>query len=31
MRNTHCRSWNMARNIEKRVKIDTHNVGTGLW
>ena len=31
MRNIHCRSWNMARNTQKREKWDIHTVGPGLW
>ena len=30
MRNSHGRTWNMARNIEKRAKRETHTVGPGL-
>ena len=31
MRNVHCRTWNMARNIEKRKKLETHIIGHGIW
>jgi hypothetical protein len=30
MRNTHCRTWDMARNIEKRAKFETDTVGPGI-
>ena len=31
MRNTHCRTWNMARNSEKREEGEIHTVEPGLW
>jgi hypothetical protein len=31
MKNTHCRTWKMARNSEKREKGEMHTVGTGIW
>ena len=31
MRNTHCRKCNMARDIEKREKLEMHTVGAGVW
>jgi hypothetical protein len=31
MRNTHCRTWNMVRNTEKREKWEMHTVGPGVW
>jgi hypothetical protein len=26
-----CRTWNKARNTEKREKLEKHIVGPGLW
>ena len=31
MRNTHCRTWNMARNSQKREEGEIHTVEPGLW
>ena len=31
MRNTHCKTWNMAKNTEKHVKCEMHTVGHGIW
>ena len=31
MRHTHCRTWNMVRNSEKREKCEIYTVGPGLW
>ena len=31
MKNTRCRTWNMARNTERRDKCESHNVGPELW
>jgi hypothetical protein len=31
MRNTHCRTWKMARNSEKREKAEIQTVGHGIW
>ena len=31
MTNSHGRTWNMARNTEKRAKWETHSVGSGIW
>ena len=31
MRNKHCLTWNMARNTQKRGKLEMNIVGPGLW
>ena len=31
MRHTHCRSWNLAINSDKREKSETHIVRPGIW
>ena len=31
MRLKHCRAWNMARNMEKRGKLEMHSLGPGVW
>ena len=31
MRNTHCRTWNMARNTEKLEKREIQTLGSGVW
>ena len=31
MRNSHCRTWNMARNRENREEGEIHTVEPGLW
>ena len=31
MRNAHCRTWNMARNLKNVKKRDTHTGGPGIW
>ena len=31
MRHNYCLTWNMARNSEKREKLEIHTVGTGIW
>ena len=31
MRQKHCLNWNMARNTQKRTKLEIHNVRPGLW
>ena len=31
MREKHCRTWNMARDTEKRGKLEMHTVRPALW
>ena len=31
LRNSHCSTWNMARNTEKTAKWETHSVGHEIW
>jgi hypothetical protein len=31
MRNTHCRTWNMARNTQKYGKCEMHMARPGVW
>jgi hypothetical protein len=31
MRNSHGRTWNMARNTEKHAKLETHTIGPQIW
>ena len=31
MRNTHCKTWNNARNTEKCENVEIHTVGPGIW
>jgi hypothetical protein len=30
-RTTNCRTWNMAKNTEKREKCGTYTLGPGVW
>ena len=30
-RKDQCKTWNMASNIEKRVKCEMHTIGPGVW
>ena len=31
MRHKHCKTWNMARNTQKRGNWEMHTVGPGVW